>query len=168
MNITIRIQTDLLKEIRKDLRRPHPYAWERVGFVAAAATSTPSSLILLVHNYQPVADDDYIVSDDVGAAIGSEAFRKAAQLAYRSKSALIHIHAHHGSGRPRFSEVDMNSGHYFVPSFFATVPRMPQGMIVLSDNSADGLIWLAEDRIPLPIHTFTQVGNGYARDWRQL
>lgn len=168
MNIAIRIRSDMLSQIRADLARPHPHAWERVGFMVAAATASPGKLLLLVRNYQPVADSDYIVSKNVGAAIGPEAFRKAAQMAYRPKSALIHIHAHCHDGRPGFSNIDLRSGSEFVPSFFTTVPGMPQGMIVLSNDSAAGLIWLSEVNSPSPVHTFTQVGNQYARDWRSL
>jgi hypothetical protein len=120
---------------------------------------------LLVRGYQPVADEDYVDRPEVGAEIGSEAFRKALQWAYRPKSALIHVHTHHGRGRPGFSGVDIRSGSQFIPSFFVTIPRMPQGMMVLSDDSAHGLVWLAEDKPAVPIVDFTQVGIGYRRDW---
>ncbi|HTN14474.1 MAG TPA: hypothetical protein VL094_06680 [Sphingomonadaceae bacterium] len=165
MRIAVRIPSSTLATMRADLARPHPYAWERVGFMAAAATSSPGELLLLVRGYLPVADDDYVAAPGVGAEIGSEAFRKALQWAYRPKSALLHVHTHHGAGKPGFSGVDLRSGGKFVPSFFTTVPRMPQGMIVLSDDSATGLVWLAEDGKPAPIAAFTQIGSRYRRDW---
>jgi len=168
MRITIRIPSPTLKGMRADLARPHPHAGERVGFMAAAATSSPGELLLLVRDYRPVEDEDYHEAPDVGAEIGSEAFRKALQWAYRPKSALLHVHTHHGRGKPGFSGIDLRSGYKFVPSFFTTVPRMPQGMVVLSDDSAAGLVWLAEDEKPASVEVFSQVGHRYSRDWRAL
>jgi hypothetical protein len=153
--------------MRADLARPHPFAWERVGFMVASAAAAADRLLLLVRGYRPVEDADYVRSREVGAEIGSEAFRKALQWAYRPRSALIHVHTHHGRGTPQFSGVDLRSGYEFVPSFLTTVPRMPHGMIVLSDDAANGLLWLADDREPIVIDGFTQVGNHYHCDWRQ-
>lgn len=167
MNVTVRIPTALLTAIRRDLDRPHSHAWERVGFVAAAAVGSPQDLLLLVRGYQPVEDSDYVRTKNVGAEIGSEAFRKALQWAYRPKSALLHIHTHHGRGQPSFSHVDLRSGAKFVPSFFTTLPAMPHGMVVLSGDSADGLVWISEDRDPERISAFTQVGANYGRDWSE-
>ena len=168
MRVAIRILSATLRKVRADLARPHVHAWERVGFMVAGATSSPGRLLLLVRDYQAVADEDYARSVAVGAEIGSEAFRKALQLAYRPRSALLHVHAHGGEGTPAFSSVDLRSGFEFVPSFFTTVPRMPQGMIVLSDSSATGLVWLSEDGAPVAVEEFTQVGGQYRHDWSAL
>ena len=114
----------------------------------------------------PVADQDYVRSRRVGAEIGSEVFRKALRWAYATKSALIHVHAHQGRGTPAFSQTDLRSDGEFVPSFFVTGPRMPQAMIVLSDDAAAGLAWVADDRPPVEITTFSQVGTCYRRNWK--
>lgn len=167
MRATIRIRSADLADMRADLARRHPFAWERVGFLTASATASADQLLLLVRGYLPVDDDDYVDGSGVGAEIGSEAFRKALQWAYRPRSALIHVHTHHGHGRPGFSGVDLRSGFQFVPSFFTTIPRMPQGMVVLSNDSATGLIWLSEDQAPVQVENFTQVGVGYRRDWSE-
>lgn len=166
MNITLRLPAPLLNAMRADLARPHAHAGERVGFLRAAAMKTVNGLLLLVRDYHPVADEDYARAPDVGAEIGSEAFRKALQWAYRPRSTLFHVHTHHGRGRPSFSGVDLKSGRQFVPSFFTTIPRMPQGMLVLSDDDAYGLVWLAEDHPPAPINSFAQIGAHYSRDWK--
>lgn len=165
MKISIRIRSDTLRGMRADLAQPHAHASERVGFLAAAATASSRELLLLVRDYRPVADEDYHRSTSVGAEIGSEAFRKALQWAYQPKSALIHVHTHQGTGQPNFSGTDLRSGREFVPSFFTTVPRMPQGMIVLSDDSATGLLWFGEHEAPLTVDHFSQIGSNYRRDW---
>lgn len=166
MKASVRIQSSHIDRIRADLDRRHFHAWERVGFIAAGAIHSEGRLQLLVRDYMPVADEDYVPSSSVGAEIGSEAFRKALQWAYASRSALLHVHTHHGRGRPAFSGVDLTSGCEFVPSFFITLPRMPHGMLVLSNDSAAGLLWYDEHRDPLEIDEFTQVGAHYRRDWR--
>lgn len=83
------------------------------------------------------------------------------------KSTLLYAHTHHGRGRPSLSGVDLRSGAKSVPSFFTTLPGMSHGMVVLSGNSADGLVWLGEDREPVRVGTFTQVGTNYGRNWRE-
>ena len=165
MKVDIRLCSSVLAAMRADLARPHAHAWERVGFLCAGASAAPGKLLLTVRGYLPVDDEDYTVAPGVGAEIGSEAFRKALQWSYRPRSALIHVHTHHGFGRPGFSGVDLRSGGQFVPSFFATAPRMPHGMIVLSDDDATGLVWLGDESAPLPISVFTQIGSIYRRDW---
>lgn len=165
MKITVRIPTPVLEGIRADLARPHAFAGERVGFMAAAAMSSPGTLMLLVRGYRPVDDDDYNDASHVSAEIGAEAFRKALQWAYRPRSALLHVHSHHGFGKPGFSTVDLRSGSRFVPSFFTTIPRMPQGMVVLSNDSAAGLVWIDEHQDPITVGVFAQMGRRYRRDW---
>lgn len=142
MKTQIKIASQLLNTVRTDLYRPHPFALERVGFLTAGARWTgDGGLVLLCRDYQPVADEDYERSDSVGARIGSSAMRKALQAAYQHKSAILHIHSHGGLGRPEFSSVDLESAKDFVPGFFNALPQMPHGIVVLSNNSACGLLW---------------------------
>src|SRR3546814_16946689 len=68
--------------------------------------------------------------------IGPDAMRKGLQFAYMSRSALVHLHTHGGTGRPEFSGVDLDDGKNFVPSFFNVVPHLPHALLVLSDESA--------------------------------
>jgi len=160
----IKILATTLCAIRADLARPHEFAHERVGFLTAGvATSADSRLMLLGREYSPVDEDDYIPDPTVGVKIGSGAMRKALQSAYRPPAALLHIHTHGGSGRPDFSGVDRRSATEFIPSFFNPIPRMPHGILVLSDDSAKGLIWLTADRAPIPITDIISVGAPYAK-----
>lgn len=148
MRARLRIPCAMLEIMRVDLHRPHRFAYERAGFLTAgAATAGQDGLLLIARDYRPVDDADYVPDPSVGVKIGPEAMRKAAQFAYQARSTLLHVHSHGGQGRPDFSGVDLRSGGEFVPGFFHSVPRMPHGMLVLSDNSATGLLWLGtEDR----------------------
>jgi hypothetical protein len=164
MRARLKITGFMLDLIREDLERPHPFAFERVGFLTCGATSAPpAELLLLVRNYQPVADEDYQRDPGVGASIGAAAIRKALQSAYRPPSALIHVHSHGGFGRPGFSGVDLDSSRELVPSFFNSVPRLPHGAMVLSNNSALCLLWLGPDQQPIHVDGIVRVGAGYRR-----
>lgn len=166
MKVTIKIMRSLLENVRLDLVRPHSFAHERVGFLIAAGGDTPAGIVLTICDYQPVADEDYEYNDSVGAQIGSEAMRKAVQAAYRPQRSLLHVHTHGGYGCPGFSHVDRRSAKEFVPGFLHPVPKMPHGLLVLSNDSAAGLFWKKFDEQPEPITDFIIVGAPYARNWR--
>ncbi|RZJ85431.1 MAG: hypothetical protein EOO64_00650 [Massilia sp.] len=160
MKIHIKITEALLARVRADLHRRHVFAFERVGFLTAGATRSPEGdILLLCRSYHPVADDDYEASSTVGAQIGSDAMRKAIEVAHPGKSALLHIHTHGGRGVPTFSKTDLVSGAQFVPGFFNALPRTPHGLLVLSNTSATGLVWTAKNAKPHRVDGFTQVGR---------
>jgi hypothetical protein len=164
MKACLKIDGALLDTIRDDLRRPHAFAHERVGFVTAGIIALATGdLTLLARDYRPVADNDYLRDTNVGAMIGPDAIRKGLQLAYGARSALLHVHTHGGRGAPDFSGVDLSEGQKFVPSFFNIVPNMPHGIVVLSDTSARGLLWLGPKMAAVPVLDFVRVGAPYAR-----
>ena len=160
MKIHIKITEALLTRVRSDLHRRHPFAFERVGFLTAGATRSPEGdILLLCRDYHPVADEHYEVSATVGAQIGSDAMRRAIEVAHPGKSALLHIHTHGGRGVPTFSKTDLISGGQFVPGFFNALLRTPHGLLVLSNTSARGLVWTAKNAKPQNVDGFTQVGR---------
>lgn len=165
MKVTAKIPGALLDQIRSDLARPHAFAHERVGFLTACVAADPHGVLVAISGYLPVADADYEPDAHVGARIGSSAMRKATQAAYRPPLALLHIHTHGGHGESRFSPVDLRSAEEFVPGFFGPMPRMPHGLIVLSNDSAYGLLWHSPDHKPARISNFIRVGAPYKRSW---
>lgn len=166
MNVCLKIDGGLLDAVRADLHRPHSFAHERVGFLlAAAASDGQGGIMLLVRGYQTVADDDYEWHPRVGAQIGSNAMRKAAQASYRPPSAILHVHTHGGRGRPGFSRVDLESAASFVPGFAETAPRMPHGLLVLSNDSVHGLLWAGPNRPAFPINSFKRISAPIRADW---
>lgn len=165
MTVHLKIDGRLLDLVRQDLHRPHPFAHERVGFFTAGVADLGARLLLLVRDYTPVADEDYEIDRKVGAKIGSTAMRKAVQSAYRPAAALLHVHTHGGRGKPGFSGVDLNSAKDFVPGFFETTPRMPHGLLVLSDNAAHGRLWVASERPPVAIDQFQRIDAPLQREW---
>lgn len=143
MNIHLRLLRPLLQQIREDLSRHHPFAAERVGFLTCGvATLADPGLLLLGEAWHPVADEDYVNDDNVGACIGGGAFRKIFQIAHREPVAILHVHRHDHRGRPGFSYTDERSMREFVPGFFNACRSRPHGAVVLSQNSAVGAIWI--------------------------
>lgn len=164
MKARIKIPTGLLASIRIDLARPHRFAHERVGFLTAgAALFDDNGLLLLARDYRPVDEADYVPDPTVGVKIGADAMRKALQSAYRPAAALLHLHTHGGLGRPHFSGVDLRSAAEFIPSFFNPVPRMPHGIVVLSDNGAKGLLWIDPQKPPVTITNIISVGGPFRK-----
>ncbi len=159
MSVHFKIRAPLLAHIREDLERRHPFAYERVGFMYAALSRIgQGALTLLVQSYTPVEDDDYVKDRSVGAMMGSEAIRKALQHSYNSRTAVLHVHMHAHEGRPSFSGVDLSENARFVPNFFNVSAHTPHGAIVLSQDNANGQLWLSRNVAPVPVTRFSAIG----------
>jgi hypothetical protein len=162
MTTLFRAHTDLLREVRDDLCRPHPFAAERVGFLLCrAGRLKDNGLVILAGGYHLVEDDDYLDDPRVGAMMGPAAIRKAMQRAYNGGAqdiGLFHVHMHDHAGMPGFSRVDLTEYNKFVPDFFNAVPAMPHGAIVLSLDRAIGLCWRTRDAQPERIDRFASIG----------
>lgn len=158
MNVQFKITTALLETIRADLRRPHPFAYERVGFISAGLAQSAEAVLVLARLYRPVADEDYLPDPLVGAMMGPEAIRKALECALIGRVAMFHVHTHSGVGVPEFSGVDVRESAKFVPDFLKVAPQKIHGAIVLSDNAAAGQFWVARDGHPQRVTRFVEVG----------
>lgn len=158
MNIRFKITGALLAEIRTDLRRSHPFAHERVGFISAGLTAAHGELLILAREYRPLHDDEYLPDSTVGAMMSSEAIRRARQWAMDGGAAIFHVHSHGGHGLPGFSGVDARENAKFVPNFVSVAPHAVHGAIILSDTAAIGQVWLdRKSRQPF-IARFCEVG----------
>lgn len=158
MNIHFKITKALLADIRADLRRPHAFAHERVGFIAAGLAAAHDDLLILAREYRPVLDEEYLPDPSVGAMMSAEAIRRARQWAMNDRAAIFHIHTHGGRGLPGFSGIDMRENARFIPNFVSVAPHAVHGAIVLSDTAAFGQVWLGRD-VPQPfVARFTEVG----------
>ena len=158
MKVRFKITTSLLTAIRSDLKRPHPFAHERVGFVSAGLSASGDELLALAREYRPLDDDEYLRDPSVGAMMGPEAIRRAMQWAMQDGVAVFHVHTHSGSVIPNFSVIDLRENEKFVPDFFKVAPQCAHGAIVLSDTAARGQIWFDRSQAHHFVCTFIQVG----------
>jgi hypothetical protein len=165
MKIRFKIMSALLSTVRIDLRRPHPFAHERVGFIAAGLAAAHDELVILARAYRPIRDDEYLRDPRVGAMMSADAIRHARQWAMDDRAAIFHVHSHGGRGIPNFSGVDVRENAKFVPNFVSVAPHAVHGAIVLSDTAAFGQVWL-DRKSPQPfIAVFSEVGQPI-RTWR--
>jgi len=159
MNIHFRVATSLFGELYADLSRPHPHAFERVAFLSCRPAALPGGgVLLLAHALHEVADEDYEPSETMGAMLRGSAFRKALQYAFNQPVSMFHVHRHEHKGQPRFSPVDLEESAKFIPDFWKVRPGHPHGTVVLSQDSAFGLVWHQKDKPPAPIARFKVVG----------
>ena len=159
MSAVLRIRRDLGDCIRADLRRPHPFAAERVGFMSASCARLASGgVVILAIGYHPVEDGDYLDDPSVGAMMGSAAIRKALQIAYLGKLSMIHVHMHDHPGTPGFSGIDLRESAKFMPDFFHVAPKLPHCAVVLSADSATGLCWRPGRAKPTYLDAIAETG----------
>ncbi len=158
MKITLKLPSVMHIEILEDLRRPHRFAAERVGFIVARPTRSKSGVILLASRYVDVPDDGYAEDFSAGAVMNEKTIFGAMQIAYSENSSVIHVHLHEGRGRPGFSSIDQRESAKFVPAFLKARPEYPHAAVVLSRDSFVGLCWLTSKKKPLPISQFVIVG----------
>lgn len=142
MKYMLRASPLLWRAMHDDLSRPHPHAHERVAFAFAnAATLGGDRLGLYLSHYRPVPDENYIYEPHVGALINGDALRDAMQFAYANQLSVFHVHRHEHDGRPWFSEYDLRESNKFMPDFFHVASRGPHGALLLSHDSAVGIVW---------------------------
>ena len=158
MKVRFKITTGLLASIHADLRRPHGFAYERVGFILAGIAQSASGVLVLAQEFRPVADEDYLPDDSVGAMMGPEAIRKAMEWALMNKVSVFHVHSHGGHGIPGFSAADARESAKFVPDFLKVAPEMIHGAVVLSDDAAAGRFWVSGVSAPQHVSEFIEVG----------
>lgn len=158
MMIHVKLTKLIFDIVRADLNRPHPFAYERVGFVLARKELSDGNLSIFVTSYQPVPDAQYIDDPNVGARIGADALRGIMQKAYPAKDCIIHVHLHDHSGLPRFSKADRYGYNQMIPSFHNIGGAAVHGGLVFSLDSAVGLIWTSKDKDPSPVNRLSIVG----------
>src|SRR5262249_672672 len=164
MRILFKIRRDLLLALAADLRRPHAFASERVGFLLCRPAALPDNgLMILPQRFDGVADGDYVHEPDAGATMGPAAIRKALQVSYNAAACMFHVHIHEHRGKPGFSRIDARETARFVPDFWNVQPNLPHGAIVLSSDSAFGKCWLPGTAAPLEISEFVVVGVPVSR-----
>jgi hypothetical protein len=158
MNIVMRIPKKLMEEIRQDLMRSHAFAAERVGFISCHKAILPDGILVLADGYYPVAENDYLQNQRVGAMIGADAIRKAMQKAYSEQCGMFHVHMHHHRGRPSFSSIDRKCNNTLIPDFFNASHNMPHGAVVLSLDGAHGQCWSSKNNASTIIKEISVIG----------
>ncbi len=155
----MRVPRLLAEKTRADLLRPHPFAAERVGFAfARCGTVTPDSRVVLLMDYHPVPDCDYVRDERSGARIASEAIRAAMQAVLAGPDSLFHVHLHEGEGRPELGKMDRRELPRLVSSLRAVGPNRAHGLILLSEDCWAAWVWLPGGLDPVFVDRITIMG----------
>jgi hypothetical protein len=143
--------------MRADLRRPHAFAEERVGFLLAREAEVEAGRLLLARAYVPVNEEEYLPDGRVGARINREAIRRMLGYALAAES-ILHVHLHEQPGPPCFSPVDEENLQELIPSFCALAPQFIHGALLLSGEQGIARGWKLGAEGSFSISTITVVG----------
>lgn len=159
--IRLRVTTTLLERMLMDLRRPHPFAFERIGFLCCTQVKVPSGYLLLGYRYVAIDDDRYIPDKSVGARFDGTTIRTGMQLALAERATLFHVHVHEHTGVPRMSQVDAREMQQLMPCFVNVCPERLHGALVLSMDHAYARVWgTALEATGIDVSRITSVGDG--------
>jgi hypothetical protein len=130
MQLTLRIPLPVLESATRDLKRPHDFAFERIGFLRCRPTAR--SDLVVVTGYDGVADDHYVCDSAAGACIGSQGIQAAMQRILSDQVGQIHIHLHEHRGPTGPSSTDWRDQPRLIASFRNLASSLPHGIIILS------------------------------------
>ena len=155
----LRIPRPLYDVMKADLRRPHAFAAERVGFLFVGGGNAEGGEVLAIGaEYRSVADDHYVEDWRSGARINGDAIRAAMQHVLDTGRGAFHVHLHDHPGVPGFSGMDRDEQPRLVRSLRNVGRDVPHGMLVLSDDSAAAWVWLPGEEVPIVPGQITIVG----------
>jgi hypothetical protein len=159
MKIEIRIPASIRSEAMKDLARPHPFAFERVGFLATTTAQLGSDHhLVLITGYHPVPDDHYINDASVGACIEGAAIRAAMQRVIGDGKGQIHVHIHDHTGPTGPSLTDRKGLPPVVRSLATVGPNHASGYLIFSSDSAWAELRIPHVAMPVLATKITSVG----------
>lgn len=150
MRVEVRIQRRFFEAMIADLRRSHPIAFERVGWVFAKRVVSNGDILLLASEYTAVAEDDYVEDHLVGARFNTTAIRSAMQRSRATGLSCFQVHLHDHRGQTSFSGIDIRTIDDLTNSFRVVAPDVPHGGIVLSSDSATARVWLPDTKRHTP------------------
>ena len=156
----LRIPQPVVDTALADLERPHPFAAERIGFFSTRIQHLPSvGPLVVVVDYHPIPDDDYVYDPMVGAKIGSRAIRAAMQRVLDAGCGAVHVHEHPHRGAPGMSRTDAHGIPPLADSFQRLAPDLAHGAVILSSDSAAAWLWLPDSASPVRPDILSLVGT---------
>lgn len=159
MRLVIKIPRELYAGALEDLRRPHRFAYERVGFLSAKlGNRAGENPLVLMIGYHAVPDGQYVDDPGSGARIDSAAIRGAMQRVLDSGDGAFHVHLHEHRGRPGFGMMDREEIPRVVSGLRVAGPAAPHGMLLFSSDHCTGWAWLPGSGRPVTAHRITVVG----------
>jgi hypothetical protein len=136
VQVKLKIPRELFEKALVDLKRPHSFACERVGFFSTRCSRAPSMTIVHCIDYHSLPDDHYIRDNFVGVRIGSSAITAAMSRCANNKIGQLHVHYHGGRGVPRPSHDDCRELPQLARSLRHVDTEQTHGWAILSTDDA--------------------------------
>jgi hypothetical protein len=151
MTPQVRLTRKLYEEMQTDLRRPHAFAGERIGFTFGRLANAASDFLLIILvRYVPLADDRYVPDPAIGARFDGQAVQFAMQEIVTNDEGCFVVHMHEWRGQPGFSFTDRAELPPVARSFRNVGRQRPHGLFLLSDDSACAEVWIPGRKNPEP------------------
>jgi hypothetical protein len=162
MKTHIKMTGALHNAMMSDLKRPHPFAAERVGFVfGKIGSQVDGGRLILLTRYHSIPDEQYVDDDSVGARIGSDALTWAMQAVYHSRpnrEGIFHIHLHAHNGETGMSRTDKRETPKLIPGFQSVGRDAAHGIIILSLDHGTGWVWTRNSEEPTHAARISVIG----------
>jgi len=162
MTTEIRIPRGLYEAVLADLRRPHDFAFERVGFLKGRLCSPQrDQRLILLHDYRPVSDEHYRPDDTVGANIGEAAMSTAMKAAFDGRATcdgVFHVHLHDEDGFTGMSRVDARELPKLPPGFASIGKTAVHGVVILSKNHGSAWEYSTDEKRLVEVPRIVVVG----------
>ncbi len=159
MKIHVKILRSTYDLMRSDLLKPHPFAYERIGFLSAkTGNKSRKILLVLLTEYHTVSDHNYIEDENSGARINSTAIREVMQRILDTRNGAFHVHVHAHNGIPHLGKMDRTEIPPLIQSFRTVGSEASHGILLLSNNSCYCKVWAPNSTIPTDASKFSIIG----------
>lgn len=94
-------------------------------------------------------EDGFEAQTDRFIELTDEIRAKVIKRAHDLSATLVEFHSHLYQSKARFSESDLIGFNDFVPHVMWRLKRRPYVAIVVAGSTFDGLVWLADPKVPV-------------------
>lgn len=143
----IHIPQNLFDSAVNDIKRPHEFAFERVGYFLGKHDNNENKV--MIDDWYTFEDSMYEQNDEVGARIGSVGMKSLMVKALSTNKVFFQFHLHDFAEIPDFSFVDLKSLKEIVPALFSFSTAKLHGALVGNEEHITALIWPTKSEGPV-------------------
>jgi molybdopterin-synthase adenylyltransferase len=140
--IRLQVAASLFATMKSHVEDTH--RGEEAGFLVCGHSSTEETRVLLGREWHPVPEHAVQERNGPNSVLAWDASFNAKMLSRADslRASLVLVHAHVSSRRPRFSYDDWRNADRFFPSASRMLDGTVCGMVVMGEDSANGVFWL--------------------------
>jgi len=150
MKLNISIQT--VAKARADLTLPPVSGMERLGLSFARYASTYNTTTIVATEYIPLPENAYVAGHHAPVSFDSRWLMQQSATAAQQHAGIFLVHLHEHRGKPWFSPIDMRTNRDIIRPIALIEQTLPTGALLLSIDSAAGLLARSDGLIRLDIH----------------